>query len=161
MAGSGVTCLLCGQSRYHLSIRVRADVQVEANMKKLVGILMALAVTPLLAAGSDVNGKWSTWKQKDFPVELQLTASGSTLAGTVRLGTGQAADIFEGKIVGALITFKATVPDGDGEYTMLFTGRRAGNRIDFKCDVDVNVPGDKLEFGPACVARLSVRRAAH
>jgi hypothetical protein len=130
-------------------------------MKTLVGILMALAVAPLLAAGSDVNGKWSTWKQKDFPVELQLAASGSTLAGTVRLGTGQAIDIFEGKIVGERITFRAIVPDGDGSYTMLFTGRRAGNRIDFKCDVDVNVPGDKLEFGPACVARLSVRRAAH
>ena len=130
-------------------------------MKKLVGILMTLAVTPLLAAGSDVNGKWSTWKQKDFPVELQLAASGSTLAGTVRLGTGQAVEIVEGKIVGERITFKAIVPDGDGEYTMLFTGRRAANRIDFKCDVDVNVPGDKLEFGPACVARLSVRRAAH
>jgi hypothetical protein len=134
---------------------------VEANMKRLVGILIALAVTPLLAAGSDVNGKWSTWKEKDFPVELRLAASGSTLAGTVRLGTGQAVDIFEGKIVGELITFKAIVPDGDGEYTMLFTGRHAGNRIDFKCDVDVNVPGEKLEFGPACVARLSVRRAAH
>jgi hypothetical protein len=129
-------------------------------MKKLVGILMALAATPLLAAGSDVNGKWSTWKQKDFPVELNLAASGTTLGGTVRLGTGRAVDIFEGKVVGELVTFKAIVPDGDGEYTMLFTGRRAGNRIDFKCDVDVNVPGEKAEFGPACVARISVRRAA-
>ena len=28
-------------------------------------------------------------------------------------------------------------------------------------DVEVNVPGEKVEFGPACVARLSVRRPAH
>lgn len=130
-------------------------------MKNLVGILMALAVTPMLAAGSDINGKWTSWKQKDLHTELQLAVSGSTLTGTVRLGTGRAVDIFEGKILGELITFKAIVPDGDGEYPILFTGRRAGNRIDFKCDVEVNVPGEKVEFGPACVARISVRRAAH
>ena len=138
----------------------RADVHVEANVKKLVGILIALAVTPLLAAGSDVNGKWTSWKQKDFPLELQLAASGSALTGTVRLGTGRAVGIFDGKVVGEQVTFKAVVPNGDGEYPMLFTGRRAGNRIDFKCDVEVNVPGEKVEFGPACVARISVRRAA-
>jgi hypothetical protein len=136
----------------------RADVQVEANVKKLVGILIALAVTPLLAAGSDVNGKWTSWKQKDFPLELQLAASESTLTGTVRVGTGRPVDIFEGRVVGEQITFKAIVPNGDGEYPMLFTGRRVGNRIDFKCDVEVNVPGEKVEFGPACVARISVRR---
>ena len=43
-------------------------------------------------------------------------------------------------------------------YWLDGTGRRVGNRIDFKCDVEVNVPGEKVAFGLACVARISVRR---
>jgi hypothetical protein len=128
-------------------------------MKKLVSVLMALMVTPLLAAGSDVAGKWTSGKRSTVPVELQLLSSGTTLSGTVRLGSGPAVDIVDGKVVGHRITFKAIVPDGDGEYPMMFSGRLSGSRIDFKCDVEVNVPGEKVEFGQACVSRISVRRA--
>jgi hypothetical protein len=129
-------------------------------MKKLVSVLMALMVTPLLAAGSDVAGRWSSEKHSTVPVELQLMSSGATLTGTVRLGSGPAVDILDGKVVGHRITFKAIVPDGDGEYPMMFSGRLSGSRIDFRCDVEVNVPGEKVEFGQACVSRISVRRAA-
>jgi hypothetical protein len=132
-------------------------------MNKLIGILIALMMTSLVAAGRDVTGKWTSWKQSDFPVEMQLESSGTTLRGTVRLGTGPAVDILDGRIVGDRITFKAMVPDGEGDdrYPMMFSGRQSRGRIDFKCDVEINVPGDKLEFGPACVARISVKRAAH
>jgi hypothetical protein len=129
-------------------------------MKKLVSVLMALIVTPLLAAGSDVAGKWTSGKQSTVPVELQLLSSGTTLSGTVRLGSGPAVDIRDGKVVGNRITFKAIVPDGDGEYPMMFSGRLSGSRIDFRCDVEVNIPGEKVEFGAACVSRISVRRTA-
>jgi hypothetical protein len=129
-------------------------------MKKLVSVVLALMVTPLLAAGSDVAGKWTSGKHSIVPVELQLLSSGSTLSGTVRLGRGPAVDILDGKVVGNRITFKAIVPDGDGEYPMMFSGLLSGNRIDFRCDVEVNVPGEKVEFGQACVSRISVRRAA-
>jgi hypothetical protein len=129
-------------------------------MKLAVGLLIALTMTPLLAAGSALTGKWATWKRTDVPVEMRLESSGTTLTGTVRLGSGPAVDIIEGKIVGDRITFKAMVPDGESKdrYPMMFAGRQSGRRIDFKCDVEVNVPGEKLEFGPACVARLSVHR---
>jgi hypothetical protein len=131
-------------------------------MKLAAGLLIALTMTPLLAAGSALTGKWTTWKKTDFPVEMRLESSGTTLTGTVRLGSGPAVDILEGKIVGDKITFKAMVPDGESpdRYPMMFAGRQSGHHIDFKCDVEVNVPGEKLEFGPACVARLSVRRVA-
>jgi hypothetical protein len=129
-------------------------------MKKVVSILMVLMVTPLLGAGPDVAGKWTSTKQSTVPVELQLVSSGITLIGTVRLGSGPAVDILDGKVERNRITFKAVVPDGDGEYPMMFSGLLSGNRIDFRCDVEVNVPGKKVEFGPACVSRISVRRAA-
>jgi hypothetical protein len=134
---------------------------MERDMKKLVGILIALTIAPLLAAGPDITGKWTSWKQKDFPLVMQLESSGTTLIGTVRLGTGHPVDILDGKVEGDRVTFKAIVPNGDGEYPMMFSGRRSGRTIDFKCDVEVNVPGEKVEFGPACVARISVRRVAH
>ena len=54
-------------------------------MKKLVSVLMALMVTPLLAAGSDVAGKWTSGKQSTVPVELQLVSSGTTLTGPFAL----------------------------------------------------------------------------
>jgi hypothetical protein len=139
---------------------------VEADMKTIVSMLMALIVmsampaTPLLSAGSDVTGTWTSWKRGDVPVEIKLESSGTSLSGTVRLGTGPAVNIFDGRTEGNSITFKAVVPDGDGEYQMLFRGRHSGRRIDFKCDVDVSVPGEKTEFGQACVSRISVKRAA-
>jgi hypothetical protein len=130
------------------------------DMKKLVSVLMALIVAPLIAAGSGVAGKWTSGKQSTVPVELQLLSSGTALSGTVRLGSAPAVDILDGKVVGNTITFKAIIPDGDGDYPMMFSGRLSGNRIDFRCNVEVNVPGEKVEVGAACVSRLSVRRAA-
>ena len=138
-------------------------------MKKLISILVALvmmtamSVTPLVAAGStgsNVTGKWTSWKKGELPFELKLESSGSTLTGTVRVASGPAVAIYDATMAGSRITFKAVVPNGDGTYPMMFTGRHSGSRIDFKCDVEVNVPGEKTEFGPACVARISVRRAA-
>jgi hypothetical protein len=129
-------------------------------MKKLLSILVVLMVTPLVAAGSDVTGKWTSTKGAAVPVELELDSSGGGLIGTVRVGSGPAIAIFDGQMQGSRIIFKAVVPDGDGEFQMRFSGRRSGSRIDFKCDVDVNVPGEKTEFGPACVSRISVRRAS-
>jgi hypothetical protein len=63
-------------------------------MKKLVSVLMALMVTPLLAAGSDVAGKWTNGKRSTVPVEPQLVGSLSPGAGgfptptpsTIRMG---------------------------------------------------------------------------
>jgi hypothetical protein len=129
-------------------------------VKRLIAVLIVLAATPLLAADSDVTGKWTTSKGSEVSVQLQLTSSGSMLKGNVRIGTGQPVDIFDGKVDGDKITFKAMVPDGDAQYAMMFSGRHSGRRIDFKCDVDITVPGEKTEFGPACVARISVKRAA-
>jgi hypothetical protein len=131
------------------------------DMKRLIAVLIALAATPLLAAHSDVTGKWTTSKGSEVSVQMQLTSSGGMLTGNVRLGSGQPVDIFDGTIVGDKIRFKAMVPDGDAQYAMMFSGRRSGDRIDFKCDVDITVPGEKTEFGPACVAKISVRRVAH
>jgi hypothetical protein len=128
-------------------------------MKKLIMVLVAVMAASLLAEGSDITGKWTTWKKGDPPVVLQFQSSGTALTGTVRIGSLSALEILDGKVVGNRLTFKAMVPEGDDHYPMTFSGRRSGRRIDFKCDVEVNVPGENVEFGPACLARIAVRRA--
>ncbi len=130
-------------------------------MKTAIIVLVALMTASLLADGSELTGKWTTWKKGDPPVVLQLRSSGNALTGTVRIGSLSALDILDGKVAGNRLTFKAMVPDGEDHYPMMFSGRRAGGRIDFKCDVEVNVPGENVEFGPACLARIAVRRAGH
>src|SRR3979409_1140354 len=112
-------------------------------MKLAAGLLIALTMTPLLAAGSALPGKGTTWKNTDVPVEMRLESSGTTVTGPVRRGSGPAVDILEGEIVGDKITFKAMVPDGESpdRYPMMFAGRQSGRRIDFKCDVEANGPG--------------------
>ena len=142
-------------------------------MKKLIIILVALvaasaasaasavSAASVLADGSDITGKWTTWKKGDPPVELQLRSSGTALTGTVRLGALSALEILDGKVVGNRLTFKAMIPEGDDLYPMMFSGRRSRGRIDFRCNVEVNVPGENVEFGPACLARIAVRRATH
>ena len=127
-------------------------------MKKLIIVLVALMGASLLAEGSDITGKWTTWKKGDPPVVLQFQSSGTALTGTVRIGS-LSLEILDGKVVGNQLTFKAMIPEGDDHYPMKFSGRRSGGRIDFKCDVEVNVPGENVEFGPACLARIAVRRA--
>ena len=126
-------------------------------MKNLVVVLVALMGASLLAEGSDITGKWTTWKKGDPSVVLQFQSSGTALMGTVRIGS-LSLEILDGKVVGNQLTFKAMVPEGDDHYPMKFSGRRSGGRIDFKCDVEVNVPGENVEFGPACLARIAVRR---
>ena len=127
-------------------------------MKKLIIVFVSLMTASLLADGADLTGKWTTWKNGDPPVVLQLQSSGSALTGTVRIGSLSALEILDGKVVGNQLTFKAMIPDGDDRYPMMFSGRRSGRRIDFKCNVEVNVPGENVEFGPACLARIAVRR---
>ena len=129
-------------------------------MKKLTILLVVLMTASLFAEGPGITGKWTTWKNGDPPVVLQFQSSGTALTGTVRIGSLSALEILDGKVVGSRLTFKAMVPDGDDQYPMMFSGRRSGGRIDFKCDVEVNVPGENVEFGPACLAHLAVRRAA-
>jgi hypothetical protein len=129
-------------------------------MKKLIIIvLVALMSASLLAEGSAISGKWATWKKGDPPVVLQFQSSGTALTGTVRIAGLSALEILDGKVVGNRLTFKAMVPSGDDRYPMMFSGRRSGGKIDFKCDVEVNVPGENVEFGPACLAHLTVRRS--
>jgi len=126
-------------------------------MKKLIIVLVALMGASLLAEGSDITGKWTTWKKGDPPVVLQFQSSGTALMGTVRIGS-LSLEILDSKVVGNQLTFKAMIPEGDDHYPMKFSGRRSGGRIDFKCDVEVNVPGENVEFGPACLARIAVKR---
>ena len=128
-------------------------------MKKLIIVLVALMAASLLAEGADITGKWTTWKKGDPPVVLQFQTSGTALTGTVRIGSLSALEILDGKVVGNQLSFKTMIPEGDDHYPMKFSGRRSGGRIDFKCDVEVNVPGENVEFGPACLARIAVRRA--
>ncbi len=128
-------------------------------MKKLIIVLVALMAASLFAEGADITGRWTTWKKGDPPVVLQFQSSGTALTGTVRIGSSPALEILDGKVAGNQLTFKAMLAEGDDHYPMMFSGRRSGGRIDFKCDVEVNVPGENTEFGPACLARIAVRRA--
>jgi hypothetical protein len=131
-------------------------------MRKLLGLVAACLVAPAVAAETGITGTWATAKKAQPSMVMEFNSTGTTLTGTVRAVEGTEPAIVmavtDGKVVGDSVTFKTTVPDADGSYPMMFSGHRTGNTIKFKCDVEVNPPGAKVAFGPACVQSVTVRR---
>jgi len=121
-------------------------------------MLMVLCGCVVLSAAPSLSGKWATTGKSPVPVGMELTASGATLTGTVRLADSPPTPIVDGRVDGNRVTFKAMITEGDDRYPLIFSGRRSGNQIKFKCEVETNVPGRKTELGPACLQSLTVTR---
>jgi hypothetical protein len=125
-------------------------------MKSLALVVTLLCGSVLVSAAPSLSGKWAA--KSPVPVQMELSANGATLTGTVRLSADQAFDIVDGRVEGDRVTFKVVVTEGSDHYPLMFSGRRSGNRIAFKCEVETNPPGWKTELGPACIQSLTVTR---
>jgi hypothetical protein len=100
----------------------------------VVLILMSLLVAPGAAlAQSGVTGSWVT---TDFatPIIIALKANGAALTGSITQAAGLV-DIYDGKVEGATITFKASIANGGRINT--YTGKLTGNQIAFTRTVQV------------------------
>lgn len=105
----------------------------------LTGTMIALAWAAMAHAQTAITGKWQGKSPNGFELELDLTASGTTLTGTFTRN-GQAAKIADGKVSKNTFTFKATFNDRtDG-----FTGELAGDQMTVQLD----------RLGPASAAVL-------
>ena len=102
-------------------------------MKKYLVSLMALLVfTGLVLLAADIDGTWTAETQgKNGPQTQTLTilSKGGELTGKLDNGRGGPADIAEGKIDGANVSFKVTRDNGRGPNTQEFKGTLKGGEL--------------------------------
>ena len=113
----------------------------------------------ITAAGNTATGFAGTW-QSDFQgqASVDLKVDGTKVTGTIQAAP-EPSQIFDGRIDGNTMTFKATSPDG--ARTVTFTGTVTGNELDFTRDVEVVAggnPGGQGLFGSAGARRFSASR---
>ncbi|MEX2272536.1 MAG: hypothetical protein WD690_13780 [Vicinamibacterales bacterium] len=130
-------------------------------MKTLLCALVMLIAAPAPAAAQTATaGPAGTWKVVGPPWTIAITTAGQTLTGTVSDGAGFSAEIYDGKIEGNTVTFKARSADGD--RTVTFTGTINGDEISFSRDVQVRQggnPGGNNILGAAGPREFMAQRA--
>lgn len=92
--------------------------------KVLTGTMMALALAAVVHAESALTGKWQGETPNGAQIVLDLTATETTLTGTLTR-SGQPATITDGKVSRNTFTFKATIND----QTEAFTGELARDEM--------------------------------
>jgi hypothetical protein len=92
----------------------------------LTGIAFAVVFVALVHTQAEMTGKWQGVTRSGAQLVLDLTATESTLTGTLTYN-GQPATISDGKVSKNTFTFKATL-DGEMEG---FAGELAGDQITF------------------------------
>jgi hypothetical protein len=100
-------------------------------MKNVV-IAGALLASGLVALGAPIDGKWTVTTQGrngDMTQTLTLTSSGMTLKGSLDAGNGMPADIKEGMVMNADVTFKVTRMGRNGEQTTVYKGTLSGDEL--------------------------------
>ena len=109
--------------------------------KKLLFVTTILLVVAFAAFAADVSGKWTYEQQgrngNSQTVTLNLTASGSSLTGTVtggmgRRGGGEApppANISNGKVDGDKISFEVTREFNGNSFTTKYKGTLSGDQL--------------------------------
>jgi hypothetical protein len=130
-------------------------------MQKLVFALMVVCVTGALSAQQPApTGPAGTWEIDETNWAIVLELNGSTLSGKVMQGA-QEFEIYDGKVDGSTVTFKAKSPDGD--RTITFVGKVDGDVIAFTRQVEIReggAPGgNALMGGPNGPAEFVARRA--
>lgn len=112
-------------------------------MKKLSIMFAMFALASLVAFGADVSGKWvgEAAGGKGGPQIFNLKADGTTLTGTIEGGRGGPADIQEGKVDGATLSFKVVRDMGDkGKFTTTYKGTVSGNTIKMTAETEGRGP---------------------
>ena len=105
------------------------------HMKNRVVLVGALLATGLVVMGAPIDGKWTV----EVPGRgggaattqtLTLTSSGMKLTGKLDPGNGMAADISEGMVMDAKVSFKVTTMGRDGMPQITdYTGTLAGDEL--------------------------------
>lgn len=90
----------------------------------LTGTTLALGLAAVVHAQATLTGKWQGETRNGSQIVLDLTATETTLTGTLTRN-GQPATITDGKVSKNSFTFKAML----GEQTEGFTGELAGDQI--------------------------------
>ncbi len=100
-------------------------------MKKLSILFALFALASLVAFGADVSGKWvGEGGGKGGPQIFNFKADGTTLTGTIEGGRGGPADIMDGKVDGATVSFRTVRDMGDkGKFTTNYKGTLSGDTI--------------------------------
>jgi hypothetical protein len=83
--------------------------------RSLLGLALTLGMSGLAFGQADVAGKWTgtvAGRGGEQPVTLELTVTGTTVAGKLTTGQGQPVDITNAKLEGNKLTF--TAPGGGG-----------------------------------------------
>ena len=97
----------------------------------LVSLMALLVFTGLVLLAADIDGTWTAETQgKNGPQTQTLTivSKGGELTGKLDNGRG-GADIAEGKIDGANVSFKVTRDNGRGPNTQEFKGTLKGGEL--------------------------------
>jgi hypothetical protein len=100
----------------------------------LSATLLALASIAVAQTQSALTGQWQGETTNGTPIQLELTATSTTLTGTLTRD-GQPLTITDGKVSKNTFTFRATL----GDQTEGFTGEVAGDEI--KVWLDRQGPG--------------------
>ncbi|MEO5926178.1 MAG: hypothetical protein ABIR70_20315 [Bryobacteraceae bacterium] len=109
-------------------------------MKKVFAIASALlALSVMVALGADVDGKWTRETQgKNGPQvqTLTLKSAGGKLTGTMERGGGKGApaEITDGTIEGANVSFKITQNFGGNENVQTYKGTVSATELKLTID---------------------------
>jgi hypothetical protein len=102
-------------------------------MNRVVTLCALTAFTCVLTLAADIDGKWTVQTQGRNGAQTQnltLKSDGSTLTGSLQGGRGGAADITEGKVDGANVSFKVTrAARNGGNQTTTYTGTLSGDDL--------------------------------
>jgi len=94
--------------------------------KKIILMIALIAVASCVALAGDIDGKWTaTMQGRDGDTQTQtliLTASGSSLTGSLEGGRGGAVDISDGTIDGNNVSFKVTRNFNGNQFTQQYKG---------------------------------------
>lgn len=107
-------------------------------MKSVIVALAVLCIPGLLDAWqAPATGPSGRWEIDETPWAIVLELNGSTLTGKVI--AGQENEIYDGKVDGNVVTFRAKSFDGDRVIT--FVGRIDGDAIRFTRQVEIREGG--------------------
>jgi opacity protein-like surface antigen len=112
---------------------------LEHSMKRTIVLLGSLILLGAAALAADVTGTWKG--QFDFsgtavPLTFDLKASGETLTGTITGLPSGVAEIHDGKIQGAVVTFSALTEYQGSPIKLVYRGEIAGNEIKLTMGTD-------------------------
>ncbi len=119
-------------------------------MKKYFSLALALAVSGVMLLAADIDGKWTRETQgKNGPQTQTLTlkSDGGKLTGTLEGGGGRGggmpAEISDGKVDGANVSFKVVRDFGGNSVTQTFKGTVSATELKLSQETEGGRGGGK------------------